>query len=207
MVFQDGINHYVNDMAAAVAIDELTQAGEIPVAITLFVNPGEMRSQEYNTPDDKYSNFLLDEIIPSVILSQYNIVDDRDAWAIGGFSSGGIAAITAAWLNTERFSRVLTHNASITLAFERGVDYIDLVGTTPKKDLRIMLHSSPGDIGGTTPGEWFDSNNRMATALETAGYDYRYIIGDDTAVHHPPLVPRQDLPDALRWLWQGCPVN
>jgi hypothetical protein len=68
-----------------------------------------------------------------------------------------------------------------------------------------MLMSNPNDIGGTEPGEWFDSNTRMAEALELAGYDYRFIVGDDSAGHYPPVQPREDLPNALRWLWQGCP--
>jgi len=63
----------------------------IPLAIGLFINPGtptglynweegdhEARSEQYDSMDDRYTRFLLDGIIPDVVLSEYTIVEDPD---------------------------------------------------------------------------------------------------------------------------------
>lgn len=53
---------------------EIPYHGEIPVTIGLFVDPGTIdgaaqpknRNLEYDAFNDRYANFLLDEIIPQV---------------------------------------------------------------------------------------------------------------------------------------------
>lgn len=204
MVFQDGIAHYINDIHADVAMDTLIESGEIPVAIGLFINPTDKRADEYDTPDDKYGRFIVEEIVPDVILGEYNIVEDRQGWATIGYSSGGIAGFSMAWWHNDWFSKVLAPNASWPNGINRGLNYIDEVASNPKKDIRISLMSNPADIGGTAMGQWFDTNNQMAEALEEAGYEYRYVVGDATAQHYPPVHPAQDIADGLRWIWQGC---
>ena len=58
--------------------DNLIHTGEMPVTIGLFINPGKpgpehdpaqhsTRCDQYDVLDDKYSRFLLDEIIPDVV--------------------------------------------------------------------------------------------------------------------------------------------
>ncbi len=41
------------------------------------------REAYYSVYDDTYA-FLVQEIIPNVILNTYDIVNDQDGWAIGG---------------------------------------------------------------------------------------------------------------------------
>ncbi len=207
MVFQDGMAHYINDIHADVAMDTLIDSGEIPVAIGLFINPTENRADEYDAPDDKYGRFLVEEIIPDVISSEYAIIDDRSAWATIGYSSGGIAAFSIGWYQTEHFQKILTVNASWPNGISRGTNYIDQVLEAPAKDLRVMLMSNPNDIGGTDEGQWFDTNTKMAEALALKGYSYRFVKGDATAGHYPPVQPRHDIANSLRWLWQGCTLN
>ncbi|HWC78034.1 MAG TPA: enterochelin esterase, partial [Blastocatellia bacterium] len=69
MVFQDGagMKNYV-----PVVLDNLIAAGQIPVIIGVFINPGTLadgrsnRSFEYDTLSPQYASFLLEEILPEV---------------------------------------------------------------------------------------------------------------------------------------------
>jgi len=57
---------------------------------------------------------LVDEIIPDVVLSKYDIVEDPDGWGVSGHSSGGIVAFMAGWYRPDKFHKLLTHNASFS---------------------------------------------------------------------------------------------
>jgi enterochelin esterase family protein len=204
MVFQDGV-HYLGLSEAKFnspqVWDKLIKAGEMPVTIGLFINPGEDRSTEYNEIDDTYARFI-DEIVAAVVLSQYNIIDDADGWAIGGHSSGGIAAFTVAWHHPGTFHKVLTHNGSFT-NLRGGHVYPDLIRDTPRKPLRVYLLSGTNDINAGEGGDrdWLLANDNMAEALDEMGYHYRYLRGEGE--HYPPLQAQADYPAALRWLWKA----
>ena len=80
MVFQDGGGSVKRNGGANVpnVLDNLIHSGEMPVTIGLFISPGVVpavneksqprfnRSFEYDSVDDRYAKFLLDEFIPSV---------------------------------------------------------------------------------------------------------------------------------------------
>lgn len=139
MVFQDGGNYVREDgqIRVPVVFDNLINAGDMPVTIGVFVNPGRFvgdnpegparnRSTEYDSMTDQYSRFLLEEIIPEV-RKTYRITDDRDGWAIGGISSGGICAFTVAWQRPDQFSKVVSHVGSFT-NIRGGHVYPDQIG-------------------------------------------------------------------------------
>lgn len=228
MVFQDGICYIDCDVGfhfAPQVMDSLIAEGSMPVTIGLFINPPRAigadshedidRATAYDSLSDRYVSFLVGEIIPGVVESQYNIVDDPDGWAIGGHSSGGICAFTAGWHRPDKFRKILTHNASfVDLAIDKvgeavgGASYPDMIrATTPVKPLRTYLLSGPGDIDNGY-GNWFEANDAVAAALSEMGYHYRYMRGENVATtgHFPPLQASSDLPDALRWLWRGYTV-
>ena len=112
MVFQDG-HAYVDpngQFRATVVMDNLIHAGEMPVTIGIFIDPGHKgelperrgwsprpsnRSFEYDTLSDQYARFLVEEILPEVGRT-YNLTDNPDQRAICGISSGGICAWTVA---------------------------------------------------------------------------------------------------------------
>ncbi len=90
-------------------IDNLTYRREIPVMISVFINPSftpeqkdateaewgdriNNRPQEYNALDDKYPRVIVDELLP-VLYKDYNVSRDAEQHGIGGISSGGIAAL------------------------------------------------------------------------------------------------------------------
>lgn len=101
LVFQDGV-HYLGFTEAKFnslfTFDNLIASGEMPVTVALFINPGTpsgtyhypeeqpLRRAQYDALSDTYSRFLLDEIIPDLVTSKYNITTDPEGWAIGGHS-------------------------------------------------------------------------------------------------------------------------
>ena len=89
--------------------DNLIHQGEMPVTLGVFVAPGEpgRRNLRYDAFSDAYATFLLSELLPAV-QSRYAITDNPGQWAIGGGSSGGSCAFTAAWMRPERIRRVLS---------------------------------------------------------------------------------------------------
>jgi enterochelin esterase-like enzyme len=209
MVFHDGVSLFrgalptmynVGGQAkffADVVLDNLIAAGEIPVAIALFVEPTGQRMNEYDTPDDKFPRFLTDEIIPDVILSKYAVVRDPQAWASIGWSSGGIVSFRAAWYKNAFFQKVIGDNASWPNVIGRGTNFIDVVTNAPAKPVRMVLLSGPNDAAG-----WQMTNTAMRAAERAKGNAIRYV--DGTGQHYPPLEAAADFPNALRWLWQGC---
>jgi enterochelin esterase family protein len=213
MVFQDGslyVGTHDAKFNSATVFDNLIHTGAMPVTIGLFINPGKpgpehdpaehsTRSDQYDVLDDKYSRFLLEEIIPEVITGRYEITADPEGWAIAGFSSGGICAFNVAWHRPDKFRKVLTHNGSFT-NIKGGHVYPQLIRDAPTKPLRVSLLSGTGDIADER-GSWFEANADMAHALSEKGYPCRYRPG--TGGHYPPIQAVADYADALRWLWQG----
>jgi enterochelin esterase-like enzyme len=201
MVFQDG-QLYVDpdgEMRVPVVFDNLIHRREMPVTIGVFVDPGaDNRNAEYDTFSDAYATFLLTEILPNV-QDRYLITEDPDQWAIGGGSSGGSCAFTVAWMQPDRFRRVLSFLGSFA-QIPGGNPYPELIGDTPKKPLRVFLQAATRDLNWDAPElNWFSANLRVAAALAERGYDVRLVLGDGG---HDPNHGGAILPDALRWLWR-----
>jgi len=211
IVFQDGAYYMDPDIGlqVPVVLDNLIHRGEMPVTIGLFIDPGEFpgaeqprnRNYEYDAFDDVYVNFLLDEIVPQV-RERYAIVDGPDQWAIGGGSSGGNCAFTAAWMRPDRFGRVLSFLGSFA-QIPGGNPYPSLIRETPARPLRIFMQAATRDIGyNRAERNWLSENLQVAAALAEQTYDFRFVLGDGG---HDPNYAGAILPDALRWLWKTSP--
>src|SRR5215471_7450198 len=209
MVFQDGqgAKNYVPTV-----FDNMIAKGELPVIIGIFISPGTRadgkpnRSFEYDTLSDRYSRFLLEEILPEVEKS-YKLRHDAASRAIGGISSGGICAFTVAWEFPNEFSKVLswvgsfTNIASGPTRREGGHNYEALVRKTPRKPIRVFLQDGANDLDNAN-GNWPLANQTLARSLQFAGYDYRFAFGQG---FHSNRHGRAILPDSLRWLWRDYP--
>jgi enterochelin esterase family protein len=183
----------------------LIHEGAMPVTIAVFIWPGTDdghrvgggdggRAIQYDSPNEQYGKFIVEEFLPAKILPNYDIVTDPDGWGMGGHSSGGIASIIAGWYWPDKFRKLLTASPSFP---NRGNVFPDEFETSPTpKPLRIYHLSGTNDIGG-----FYDENVRAAGILDTLGYHYRFRDGEDE--HYPPLAAVADFPDALRWLWRG----
>ena len=215
MVFQDG-HAYVNangQMRAATVFDNLIHSGEMPVTIGIFVNPGHRgegaaegsgwgprnnRSFEYDSLGDAYARFLIEELIPFTAQKyDLNISTDPNLRAVSGMSSGGICAFTAAWERPDYFRKVLSHIGSF-VNIRGGHVYPALIRKTERKPIRVFLQDGANDLNNLH-GNWPLANQEMASALQFAGYDHRFVFGDGA---HNGKHGGAILPDSLRWLWR-----
>jgi putative esterase len=247
MIFQDG--HAYADVNGEYRIpnvfDNLIYRREMPVTIAVFINPGHStnqpdfsasnwdansnRPEEYNVLDDRYSQVILQELMPELKQS-YNISDNPDDRALSGASSGAIAAFTVAWHHPDQFHKVITTIGSFT-AIRGGDAYPSLISQSDKKPIRIFLEDGVNDnrgIGGRggrggrgntnapvavaapatgtnnyNPGrDWHGQNIRMVEALTAKGYDvnYAWTLGTHSNKHGGAIMP-----EMLRWLWRDYP--
>ena len=214
-VNQDGIQ-----WKAPVVFDNLINKKEMPVTIGVFVTPGRVRaadgaasldrynrSFEYDGLGDAYVRFILDEILPDV--ESHKATDGRalhlskngNDRAIGGSSSGAIAAFTAAWERPDAFSRVFS--AIGTYVSLRGGDrYPGLLRKYEPKPLRIFLQDGSADLN-IYGGDWWKANESMERALTFAGYDVRHAWGEGG---HSGTQGTAIFPDVMRWLWKDWPA-
>jgi enterochelin esterase family protein len=202
MTFGDG-GTYINGFHAPTVLDNLTAAGDVPPTVALFIDPpsdGD-RVQTYDPPTDKYSRFLVQEIMPAVIDPTYTISRDRAAWATGGYSASAEQGWTVLW-TTDKFHKFLGHNSSFGAAPTYGVDWAKTITAAPPRDLRVSLVVA--DVGKDLVdqrGDWTLINEGVANALGSKGDPYRLIIGPGN--HGGPAAQR-DFPAALRWAFRGC---
>jgi len=213
MIFQDG-GRIVDDSGswhAAIVFDNLIHKGEMPVTIGIFIDPGVLaaaspnqqnrynRSFEYDALGDRYARFLIEEILPEVE-THYRLSKDPNDYALAGSSSGGIAALNAAWNRPDVFRRVLSFIGSFT-NLRGGEELASLIRKTEPKPLRVFMQDGRNDLN-IYSGNWFIGNQDIFSALEFAGYESSLQIGTEghNAKHGAAI-----LPDALRWLWKDYP--
>lgn len=210
MVFNDG-RSYMNptgQFRTPTVFDNLIHRGDMPITIGLFVNPGVIppaqeghsgrrtRSFEYDGLGDRYARFIVDELMAQ-LSEQYNISANPDCRAVGGISSGGIAAFTVAWERPESFHKVLCHIGSFT-NIRGGHSYPFILRKTDKKPLRIFLQEGLNDLDNLH-GHWPLGNKEMAASLEFKKYDYKFVTGTGS---HSGRHGGAILPESLQWLWR-----
>ncbi|HET9943002.1 MAG TPA: alpha/beta hydrolase-fold protein, partial [Terriglobia bacterium] len=130
LVFQDGQRATPANGGLRVpqVLENLIHKKEIPVTIGIFITPGQRgdtypdtigtgngnnRAQEYDSLTDTYARFIIEEMLPEVGKS-YNLTTDPARRAIGGTSSGAIAAFTVAWNRPDQFRNVISFIGSYT---------------------------------------------------------------------------------------------
>lgn len=194
------------DVRGAVVLDNLAAAGELPPLVSVFVDPGVLdadgiatkhRNAEYDAFDRTYASFLLEEVLP-LLESRFRISADPMMRGICGGSSGGNAALTAAWCRPDGIGRVIAFNSSFA-QMPGGNPYPALLASEPRRDMRVFLHAAQRDLNWDEPdSNWFAESLETAAAFARAGYDFRLVVGDGG---HSPNHGGVLLPDALRWLW------
>lgn len=229
MIFQDGqaFLRLTGDYRVPYVFDNLIYRREIPVTIAVFINPGRRpdqpeasasdwgdrstnRPQEYNALDDKYARVIVDELLP-VLNKQFNLSKNPEDRAIGGASSGAIAAFTVAWNRPDQFRKVLSTIGSFT-NIRGGHVYPDLIRRSERKPIRIFLQDGLNDnrgLRGEGAGaiynpdrDWHAQNLKMVAALTEKGYDVNFTWGIGT---HSNKQGGAILPEMLRWLWRDYP--
>ncbi|MCJ1712929.1 alpha/beta hydrolase [Microbacterium sp. M1A1_1b] len=196
-----------SDVRGGVVLDNLAARGDVPQMIGVFVDPGVIevdglptkhRNAEYDAFDDTYAGFLLQEVLP-IVQTRFAVSDDPMMRGICGGSSGGNAAVTAAWCRPDGIGRVIAFNPSFA-QMPDGNPFPTLLASEPRRQTRIVLHAAHRDLHWNEPeGNWFAESLETAASLARAGYDFRLVLGDGG---HSPNHGGVLLPDALRWLWR-----
>jgi len=213
-VNQDGVQYKAPEV-----FDDLIHKKEMPVTIGVFVMHGRVkansehaldrfnRSYEYDGLGDAYARFLIDELLPEV--EKLKTADGRaiklskngNDRAIGGASSGAIAAFTAAWERPEAFTRVFSAIGTY-VGLRGGNVYPTIIRKYEPKAIRVYLQDGSADqnIYG---GDWWKANEEMERALKFAGYEVEHAWGDGG---HNGKHGTAIFPDALRFLWKEWPA-
>ncbi len=220
MIFLDGSQALGDSMRVPVVVDNLIAKHDLPPMIAIFVDPGILpvvsdaaqnrynRIYEYDSLTPRFSEFLLDELIPAVA-KNYNLSKNPDDRGLSGVSTGAVGAFMAAWNRPDQFHRVLSFIG--TYVSMKGADTLPaLVRKTEPKPIRIWMQdgtqdhiSPPEPYGSSMFGSWPINNQVMYQALEFAGYDVKFEMGTEA---HNLKQGGADLPDALRWLWREYPA-
>src|SRR5438477_10354593 len=207
-------------------LNNLIYRRELPVMIAVFINPGRRPDQpeppmggwgdqttnrptEYNSLDDRYARVICDDLL-TVLSKDYNISTDPERHAIGGSSSGAIAAFTVAWERPNQFRKVLSNVGSFT-NIRGGHAYPDIIRKSEKKPLRVFLVDGRNDNRGLRADgtydqsrDWFYQNVRIQQALTEKGYDVNYSWGIQ---RHGQKMLQTVFPEMMRWLWRDHGVS
>jgi sugar lactone lactonase YvrE/enterochelin esterase-like enzyme len=213
-VNQDGVQNN-----APVVFDNLIAKGEMPVTVGVFVTPGVVksatpdtaldrfnRSFEYDGLGDNYVRFLVDELLPWVETQKtadgrpIRLSHSGNDHAIGGGSSGAIAAFTAAWERPDAFTRVYS-GIGTYVDLRGGGRYANLIRKTEPKPIRIFLQDGSNDLN-IYAGDWWMANQTMERALTYARYEVAHAWGEGG---HNGKHQGAVFPDAMRFLWKDWP--
>jgi enterochelin esterase-like enzyme len=215
MFWTDGEVHINRDSGSRAmnVWDNLTHEKKIPVMIQVLVSPGirngqRLRSIQYDSVDDRFPRYVLDEILTEVA-QKYNLRKDGYSRAIAGDSSGAICALNAAWFKTDDFARVLLRIGSFTSiqwprkedgfsAKDGGYIFPYLIRKSPKKNIRVHMQDGFGDLENNH-GSWPASNLALVNSFKMQGYDFRMTWGNGS---HSRNGGNVQLAEELIWLWR-----
>jgi gluconolactonase len=214
-VNQDGVQ-----WNAPAVFDNLIHKKEIPITIGVFIMHGKVRaanpeaaldrfnrSFEYDGLGDNYARFLIDELLPDVETKKTSdgrairLSKSGNDRAIGGSSSGAIAAFTAAWERPDAFSRVFS-TIGTYVGLRGGHEYSTLIRKYEPKPIRIFLQDGANDLN-IYGGDWWMANQAMERSLIFSGYEVNHAWGEGA---HNGRHGTALFPDAIKWLWKDWPT-
>jgi gluconolactonase len=214
-VNQDGVQ-----WNAPAVFDNLIHKKEIPITIGVFIMHGKVRaanpeaaldrfnrSFEYDGLGDNYARFLIDELLPDVETKKTSdgrairLSKNGNDRAIGGSSSGAIAAFTAAWERPDAFSRVFS-TIGTYVGLRGGHEYSTLIRKYEPKPIRIFLQDGANDLN-IYGGDWWMANQAMERSLIFSGYEVNHVWGEGA---HNGRHGTALFPDAIKWLWKDWPT-
>jgi len=172
-------------------VDRLTEAGEIPAAHYVFIQP-ESRSREY-VFHQPFRSFFLGELMPT-IEAQLPCDGRRVLW---GASLGALASADLALGRPDLFATVVAQSGAFLIApddkpidpFAGGEWLLERFRAGEGRDIRWRLEC------GTL--EWLlPAHHRLESALPAVGADHVTLTRN---IGHNWANWRQGVPDALRW--------
>src|ERR1700730_5051962 len=212
------------DQSLFSALDNLIAEKRVPAMIAISIGngggdaQGSERGLEYDTMSGRYAEFVETEVLPRVE-AQYHVrlTKDPDGRAAMGGSSGGACALIMAWYHPELYHRVLTYSGTyVNQQWPSNPEtphgawefHEHLIPNSPVKPLRIWMEVGDRDNLNMRDGmhDWVLANENMAKVLAAKGYHYQFVFARN-AGHPDRTVKQQTLPEALEYLWQGCPIT
>lgn len=206
---------------APAVLDSLAEAGEIPRMVGVFLEAGLIRdsenpelvlrynrSNEFDAVDSRFGRFLKEELLPYI--QELKTEDGKEiVWAPGGdnamifgLSSGGAAAMAAAWHHPELVRRVFTGCG--TYVPMRGADqWATTVRRSEPLPLRFFLQDGYTDTWNPLFGSWYEANRMLQSALDFSGYDAEY---DWAEGGHSVRRASEIFPEVIKWLWRDYPA-
>jgi iron(III)-enterobactin esterase len=215
------------DRALFTALDNLIAERRVPVMIAISIGngggdaQGSERGLEYDTMSGRYAEFVETEVLPLVeAKSHVKLTRDPEGRATMGGSAGGSCALIMAWYHPELYHRVLTYSGTYVNqqwpsnpATPHGAweFHEHLIPASPRKPIRTWMEVGDRDL--LNPNvmrdgmhDWVVANENMAKVLAAKGYHYQFVFARN-AGHTDRTVKQQTLPEALEYIWQGCPVG
>jgi gluconolactonase len=215
MVFADGVAIFcAQAINAPVVFDNLVAKKDIPPMVAIFVDPGIMpaldpdhaqhrynRTFEYDTIDGRFTRFVTEELMPAAARQlKVTLSADPNDRAIGGVSTGAVAAFMAAWERPDQFRRVLSYIG--TFVDMKGANTLPfLIRKTEPRPIRVFMQDGTNDQNSGW-GSWFQQSQEMDWALSFMNYDHTFVVGTDG---HSTAQGGAIFPEALRWLWRDYP--
>lgn len=197
-------------------IDSLMAAGEMPVTVSVYLQPGYIpgdsatvlrynRSNEFDATDGRFASFIENELLPAVESlattdgRRISLSADPADRMIFGLSSGGIAAFNAAWHRPDLFGKVYS-GCGTFVPMRGGNDLEAIVRKHEPLPLRVFLQDGYTDSWNQIFGSWYEANRQLASALEWAGYDCAF---DWAEGGHSVVRTSQIFPQVMTWMWRG----
>jgi enterochelin esterase-like enzyme len=223
IVAQDG-KGYTNRLP--VILDNMIYDHRLPAMIAVMIQhgggdgKGSERGLEYDTVSDAYARFIETEVLPR-IAQDYGVkfTTNPEGRATVGGSSGAACAFTMAWFRPDLYRRVVSYSGTfvdqespVNPKSPHGAwEYHEhFIPQSARKPLRIWMQVGEHDNGyqrdEASLHNWVMANERMADALKAKGYHYHYVFCKN-AGHVDRKVVGQTLPEALEWVWRGCPIR
>lgn len=198
-------------------LDNMIHKGQIPPTAALFVGTGAVgdgypvwgrlaeamgmmdnRSTELDAADERFANFLFDEVIPSA-LGGITLSKDPKKRAIWGGSSGGAASLNVCWHRSGDIATALIACASVAMMRMAGL-YQFALRNQPKKDIQVVLMGAENDHTGSRWGNWPTVTRMVGDALAYSEYTHIYLI--TKGAHNPEWAARLT-PQLLQCVWMG----
>jgi enterochelin esterase-like enzyme len=215
------------DRALFTVLDNLIAESRVPAMIAISIGngggdaQGSERGLEYDTMSGRYAEFVETEVLPLVEAKCHvKLTRDPEGRAAMGGSSGGSCALIMAWYHPELYHRVLTYSGTYVNqqwpynpASPHGAweFHEHLIPASPRKPIRIWMEVGDRDL--LNPNvmrdgmhDWVVANENMAKVLAAKGYHYQFVFARN-AGHTDRTVKQQTLPEALAYIWQGCPIK
>ncbi|WP_203567739.1 alpha/beta hydrolase [Aestuariimicrobium ganziense] len=168
-------------------LDELFTTGGL--AETIVIMPDGESLWYSNTPEVKWRDMFINEMVPTVD-EAYRTIADREFRGLSGVSMGGYGAWQMGWSHPELFSSIATHMASLSYTGVRGYT----VPTTLANTLDVDLLRSYSYYADVCAQDWYgfaNGHRTMSSRLTARDVPHTIVIiptgGHDDACWMPRI--------------------